>query len=225
VSERPENVYYGDHMQLSGTSFAAPVVAAAAAQVLAAHPDWTPDQVKGALMLTTQATPYATPGSLGVGIVHAARAVAVSDPPNPNLALNQFVVAAADGSGPVFDAASWANVAMADASWANASWANASWANASWANASWASASWAGASWANASWASASWASASWANASWASASWANASWANASWANASWASASWASQAYADNAEAEFSAAGEELSQAELAELETELP
>jgi serine protease AprX len=225
VSERPENVRYGDHMQLSGTSFSAPVVAAAAAQVLAAHPGWTPDQVKGALMLTTQATPYATPGSLGVGIVNAAKAVTVSDPPNPNLALNQFVVAAGDGSGPVFDAASWANVAMADASWANASWANASWANASWANASWASASWAGASWANASWASASWASASWANASWASASWANASWANASWANASWANASWASQAYADNAEAEMSTDGEELSPEELDELETELP
>jgi hypothetical protein len=85
-----------------------------------------------------------------------------STPPNPNLALNSFLTADATGApGPVFDAASWANVAMSDASWANASWASASWANASWATASWANAAFADASWANASWASASWASTS----------------------------------------------------------------
>ena len=39
---------------MSGTSFAAPVVAGAAAQLLARHPNWTPDQVKGALMLTAR---------------------------------------------------------------------------------------------------------------------------------------------------------------------------
>jgi hypothetical protein len=177
--ERPGNIKPYNTMELSGTSFAAPVVAAAAAQVLAAHPEWTPDQVKGALMVSAKDTPGATLGSLGVGMVDAGRAVAVVDPPNPNAGLNQFVVPAGDGSGPMFDAASWANVAQSDASWASASWASASWASASWANASWASASWASASWASASWASASWASASWASASWASASWASASWAD----------------------------------------------
>ena len=199
-AERPANVKPYSTMELSGTSFAAPVVAAAAAQVLARHPDWTPDQVKGALMVSAKDTPSAVRGSLGVGMVDATRAAAVVNPPNPNAALNQFVVAAGDGSGTMFDAASWANVAQSDASWANASWASASWASASWANASWASASWA--------------------NASWASASWASASWANASWANASWASASWASASYADNADGELSNIGEFLSEIELLEL-----
>ena len=155
-------------MELSGTSFAAPVVAGAAAQILARHPEWTPDQVKGALMLTARHTPNAAPGSLGVGVIDAYAASRVSNPPNPNAAVNQFVRQASDGSGLVFDTASWANVAMADASWAQASWAQASWANASWAQASWAQASWANASWAQASWAQASWAQASWASASWA---------------------------------------------------------
>ena len=200
VAERPGNVTGFGYMELSGTSFAAPVVAAAAAQVLARHPEWTPDQVKGALMLSAKDTPSAAPGSLGVGMVDATKAAAVTSPPNPNAALNQFVGPAEDGTGPMFNAASWANVAQSDASWASASWASASWASASWANASWASASWA---------------SASWAAASWASASWASASWASASWASASWASASWA-----DNADGE--AAGEEdlILESELAEL-----
>jgi serine protease AprX len=214
VSERPTNVRGTGYMELSGTSFAAPVVSGAAAQILARHPEWTPDQVKGALMLTARHTPYAAPGSLGVGVINATAAANIANPPNPNAALNRFVTHASDGSGPVFNAASWANTAMSDASWASASWANASWANASWANASWASASWA-----NASWASASWASASWAQASWASASWANASWASASWANASWASV-----AYADNAEGEMSDTGEVIAEAELAELGIQL-
>jgi serine protease AprX len=208
--ERPGNKRGSGYMELSGTSFAAPVVAGAAAQILARHPEWTPDQVKGALMLTAKHTRHAAPGSLGVGVVDAYAAARVSNPPNPNEALNRFVVNASDGSGKVFDAASWANVAMADASWASASWASASWANASWANASWA----------NASWANASWASASWAQASWAQASWASASWANASWASASWANASWASVAYADNAEGEMSETGEEIGEEELAQL-----
>jgi serine protease AprX len=198
--ERVTNVVSPGYMQLSGTSFAAPIVAGAAAQVLAVHPDWTPDQVKGALMLTAKPAPSAAPGSLGVGVVDAARAAAVTNPPNPNAALNTFVVSTSGGSGKTFDAASWANVAQSDASWASASWASASWASASWASASWASASWA-------------------------SASWASASWASASWASASWASASWASSSYADNAEDEVGGEGEAVDPAELAELETPVP
>jgi hypothetical protein len=172
-------------MQLSGTSFAAPIVTGAAAQILSAHPGWTPDQVKGALMLTASRTPSAAPLSEGVGIVDVAKAVALTSAPNPNLALTKFVVA--DGAGGlVFDSASWASTAKANASWASASWSDASWASASWSSASWASASWA-------------------------SASWASASWCDASWSSASWSDASWASVSYADNAEGDASASGGE--------------
>ena len=185
--ERPASVVAPGYIQLSGTSFAAPIVAGAAAQILSAHPDWTPDQVKGALMLTARPAGGAAPLSVGVGIVDVARAVALTSAPNANLALTAFLRSdPAGGSFPVFDAASWANTALANASWASASWANASWASASWS--------------------SASWASASWANASWASASWSDASWSSASWANASWASVS-----YADNAEGDVSSEGGE--------------
>jgi serine protease AprX len=184
AKEHPERVTSSGYMWMSGTSFAAPMVSGSAALVLAYHPNWTPDQVKGALMLTAQPTAAGT--ALGVGELNAKAATLVLTPPNPNLALNQFV--RSDGSGGLaFDSASWANTAQADASWNSASWNSASWANASWANASWNSASWAAASWNSASWAAASWNSASWAAASWAAASWAAASWNAASWAAASW--------------------------------------
>src|SRR2546421_11944060 len=168
--ERPLSMVAPGYIQLSGTSFAAPVVSGAAAYLLALHATWTPDQVKGALMLSAKATPYALPLSEGVGEVDLARAADVVAPPNPNLALDAFL--APDPSGgpvPIFDAASWGSAAQANASWGAASWGSASWGSASWGSASWGSAAWSSASWGTASWGTASWGTTSSGDASWGS--------------------------------------------------------
>src|ERR671936_328841 len=106
--ERADAIVAPGYIQLSGTSFAAPIAAGAAAQILAAHPTWGPDQVKGALMLTASRTPNAAPLSEGVGILDAAKAVALTSAPNPNAALRPFVKADLVGGAFAFDAASWA---------------------------------------------------------------------------------------------------------------------
>jgi serine protease AprX len=160
---RPDRIVSAGRLQLSGTSFAAPLVAGVAANLLAVHPDWSPDQVKGALMLSAAPAGAATPDSLGVGEVDAARALAVSDPPNPNAAVEGFLTADPQGGAtPIFDAASWGTTAQADASWGTASWGTASWGTASWGTASWGTAYWSSASWGTASWGTASWGTASW---------------------------------------------------------------
>jgi serine protease AprX len=157
-TDRPDRIVSEGRLQLSGTSFAAPIVAGIAAELLAQNPAWTPDQVKGALMLTASPTDAATPFSLGVGELNAAAALTVVDPPNPNAALEAFVVAdPAGGPTPVFDAASWGTAAQASASWGTASWGTASWGTASWGTASWGTAYWSAASWGTASWGTASW--------------------------------------------------------------------
>ena len=141
-AERPDHVVEPGYMELSGTSFAAPIVSGVAALILGRHPEYTPDQVKAALMLGAKPMPRANDLSEGVGEVNAARSIELTGPlPNPNLALNAFVVTDPISGAKVFDAASWAAKAKADASWANASWADASWASASWSAASWASVS------------------------------------------------------------------------------------
>jgi serine protease AprX len=172
--ERPDHIAEPGYMELSGTSFSAPIVSGIAALILGQHPEYTPDQVKGAIMLGAKPLPRASELSEGVGEVNAPRSLDAVNPPNPNAALNAFIVSDPITGARAFDAASWASKAKSDASWANASWAAASWATASWSSASWASASWSSASWASASWASNAEAAASWAALSLASASWAD---------------------------------------------------
>ena len=171
-SQHPERIVAPGYMWMSGTSFAAPVVSGIAADLLALHPTWTPDDVKGALMLTAAQPGQATGTyALGVGEVQATSAAAVAAPPNPNAALNTYVVSDPTG-GRVFDAASWASAAKADASWNSASWNSASWNTASWNTASWHTASWNSASWNSASWASGQTTDGSLPAASWASLIW-----------------------------------------------------
>jgi serine protease AprX len=151
-TQHPERTVAPGYMWMSGTSFSAPVVAGAASWIAARHTGWTPDQIKGALMEMAAPTSDGTGKACGVGELRAGSAAADTSPPNPNLALNRFLVTTSGSPVPVFDAASWADAAKADASWADASWSSASWADASWDTASWADASWADASWASASW-------------------------------------------------------------------------
>jgi serine protease AprX len=173
-AERPDHIVQPGYMELSGTSFAAPVVSGIAALILGRHPGFSPDQVKGALMLGAKPLPRASDLSEGVGEVSAGRSVELNNPPSANKALTRFVVSDPVTGAPIFDSASWAEKAKDDASWAEASWDSASWAEASWDSASWAEASWSDASWATASWASSSSAAASWADLSLGSASWAD---------------------------------------------------
>jgi serine protease AprX len=179
--ERPDRIVEPGYLLMSGTSFAAPVVSGTAAYILARHPNFTPDQVKGALMLTARPTPNALPRSTGVGEVAADRAVDVANPPNPNLALNPFVVPdPAGGNGRVFDEATWTTYASANQAWDAATWTTATWTTATWTTATWTTATWTTAAWQAATWVSATWTTATWTTATWTTATWTTAN--DATW-------------------------------------------
>jgi serine protease AprX len=172
VKERADKKVAPGYMQLSGTSFSAPVVAGLGALILALHPNWTPDQVKGAVMASARAVRTAPLGAAGVGEVTVPMALMRTSVPNPNAPLNRFIVPdPAGGSTPMFDAAAWMDAASSDAAWASAAWSDAAWSDAAWSSAAWASAAWSDAAWASAAWSDAAWSDAAWADAAWADAS------------------------------------------------------
>jgi serine protease AprX len=176
---KPANVTdpVNGYMMLSGTSFAAPIVSAAAAEIIAQHPQWGPDQVKGALMVTATPEPKAAPGSLGVGDVNIAAARQYAKPhptpPNPNAALEQFLLTAADGT-KSFNATAWQQAALSNKAWDAAAWSDAAWSDAAWSSAAWSDAAWASVAWASVAWGTAAWSDAAWSDAAWADAAWAD---------------------------------------------------
>jgi subtilisin family serine protease len=143
ATSRPDKLVAPGYMELSGTSFAAPVVAGIAANLLALHPEWTPGQVKGALMLGARPLPAATPRSLGVGEVDALASLRLADPPNANQALEQFLVPdPLGGLTPVFDAEAWKAAVDANPNWAAEMWGTEMWGTAAWSAEMWGTTYW-----------------------------------------------------------------------------------
>ena len=177
AQQRPDHVVAPGYMQLSGTSFAAPVVAGAAAMIRAQHPTWTPDQVKGALMVTATPEPNVIKGALGVGEVDIVKSRTFNKLtiPNPNAGLDQFLAKATDGS-VVFNAAAWQSAAETNAAWDSAAWSSAAWSDAAWSSAAWSDAAWSDAAWASVAYGTAAWSDAAWSDAAWSDAAWADGS-------------------------------------------------
>jgi serine protease AprX len=172
VDKAANMVHPAGYIQLSGTSFAAPIVAGTAAQMLARHPHWTPGQVKGALMKTARKLEKGSPGAGGVGQITATKAAKWSEallgaPPNPNAGLERFVVSDPVGGGLMFDAVSWTDVSWSDVSWDAVSWSDVSWSDANWNTVSWSDVSWSDVSWTDVSWSDVSWSDVSWTDVSW----------------------------------------------------------
>jgi serine protease AprX len=159
ASERPANVVSNGYMQLSGTSFAAPVVTGAAAQLYALRPGLSPDQVKGLLMQGADATTAATPGSLGAGEVDVGKSAAIDSNANPNAGLLPFVkVNWAVNDAAFFDGDAWESMVASSPTWDAVAWDAKYWGNASWDAKFWGDVSWDTKFWGTVSSAQSSWA-------------------------------------------------------------------
>jgi serine protease AprX len=225
---QPEGLVSGDRtgrlFRGSGTSQAAAVVTGAAALLLQAYPNLTPDQVKAALVSTATrvaaSTIYAGSGQLDVAAAltqagsFASTNSTILTPllwPLSRPVQQSFPISTGQGS---IDAAR-GGYCLVDAdgnqlagevdvqgnTWRPAAWWKASSTLTSWAGGKWLGVTWTGDGWApqnsdllSARWSSARWSSAPWSDANWDSARWSSASWSSASWSSARWSSASWSS-------------------------------
>jgi serine protease AprX len=156
----------GTYIRLSGTSLSAPIVSGIVSDLLALRPGLTPDQVKGALMLSAQTLRKVHSFAAGVGEVSGPAAVAARLLPNPNRGLDRFLVPDPSGSGLVFDDVSWLAAAKASRAWNDVSWSDG-WTDAAWSVVSWSTVSWSDVSWSDVSWSDVSWSDVSWSDVSW----------------------------------------------------------
>jgi serine protease AprX len=165
-SQVPDRQTSPGYMWMSGTSFAAPVVAGAAAQLLAIHPSWTPDQVKGALMYTAQGL---SDDGTGIGEINAARAATVLNPPNPNAGLNTFVSTDPTTGLAVFSTSAWTSAASTSSAWTSSAWTSSAWTSSAWTSSAWTSSAWTSSAWTSSAWTSSAWTSSAWTSSGWVS--------------------------------------------------------
>jgi serine protease AprX len=154
-SEKPTRVVAPGYMWMSGTSFSAPMVAGAAAQLLARKPWLSPNQVKGALMVSARYLPDADPGA-GVGELDAAAAAAVVTAPNPNENLYAFV------SNGVFNDDAWASYVSVNANWTQSNWVSSNWVSSNWVSSNWVASNWVASNWVSSNWVSSNWVASNW---------------------------------------------------------------
>ena len=141
---------------ISGTSFSAPQVAGAAAILHQRHPQWSPDQVKGALVAASRPISGSTKRTLDIGA-----AIDMNNPPRANQGVPALVCAPGStclpDTGQNRIASSWNSSSWNASSWNSSSWNASSWNSSSWNASSWNASSWNGSSWNASSWNNASW--------------------------------------------------------------------
>jgi subtilisin family serine protease len=166
---KPDRVVNPGYMWMSGTSFSSGIVAGAAAQLLARHPDWSPDQVKGALMLT--ATDLDNQDwKAGVGEINVERAASVSNPPNPNKNLYDFVNGS-DGARS-FDGATWQAYVAVNPTWSTSTWSESTWSESTWSESTWSESTWSESTWSESTWSESTWTESTWSESTWTESTW-----------------------------------------------------
>jgi serine protease AprX len=132
------------YLRLSGTSMAAPMVSGVAALALQAHPNWTPDQFKNALMNTSR---HLSSAGSGNGEIDAVATLSLQDPGYANAGIPFNAGIAAILGTTTYNSATWNSATWNSATWNSATWNSATWNSATWNSATWNSATWNSATW------------------------------------------------------------------------------
>ncbi len=202
----------------SGTSEATAVTSGAAALLLAARPELTPDQVKHILKATarpmagvptrsegsgrlslhgalgTKAGPasWQQPVATGLGSLEASRGGQHVQVDCGEDGTPDVVIGEMTADCQPWDGSSWTGSSWTGSSWTGSSWTGSSWTGSSWTGSSWTGSSWTGSSWTGGTWAGSSWTGSSWTGSSWTGSSWTGSSWTGSSWTGSSWTTQEW---------------------------------
>jgi serine protease AprX len=182
----PDRMVAPGYIWMSGTSLSTPMVAGAADAVLAFHPDWTPGQVKGALMVSANALPAISDEAGGFGELDAAQALEVASPPDADSNLEQFV--AADGTGGLaFDGTGWEQTVSGSTNWSATNWSATNWSATNWSATNWSATNWSATNWSATNWSATNWSATNWSATNWSATNWSATNWNATNWAASAW--------------------------------------
>jgi serine protease AprX len=212
----PKALVAPSYIKGSGTSQAAAVTSGLAALILAAHPDYTPDQVKQVLKSTAVPMPGKTANEQGAGRVNLNGAQTADPGPAASQVgsanglgsieasrAGNHVTTSCNGTSTVIqgemdvNCQAWNGSSWTGSSWTGSSWTGSSWTGSSWTGSSWTGSSWTGSSWTGSSWTGGTWNGSSWTGSSWTGSSWQGSSWQGSSWTGSSWQGSSWTTAEY----------------------------
>jgi serine protease AprX len=171
----PEAHIRKDYMRGSGTSFAAAVTSGAVALLRQAHPDWTPDQIKGAITSTAAPGPVGDRNVDGHGTLDVAAAAALTEPPVANAGIERSsglgLLAADRGTlqteillDPILGTVLlldgeitaqnqvWDAVTYTTSEWNGSNWYGSNWYGSNWYGSNWYGSNWYGSNWYVGSW-------------------------------------------------------------------------
>jgi serine protease AprX len=185
----PDRVVAPGYMWMSGTSLASPIVAGAAAQVLAHHPNWTPDQVKGALLVTANPTAAGLAG--GAGEVDAAAAAGLHSAPNLQRNLDKFITKDASGN-PTFDGDAWQTTLQSTTDWSATDWSATDWSATDWSQTDWSATDWSATDWSATDWSATDWSATDWSATDWSATDWSATDWSATDWSATDWSATDW---------------------------------
>lgn len=123
AQQSPANIVDGRYLRLSGTSMAAAVASGAAALVIQAHPDWTPAQVKAALV--SGATPLASDASAPLVQVDRALAATPAADASQDIQPNELLLQAAGFTDPA--SITWGSITWGSITWGSIRWGSIRW--------------------------------------------------------------------------------------------------
>lgn len=153
----------GEYFRLSGTSMAAPMVAGAAALLLAAEPSLTPDQVKFRLLHTGSPLPVLLDGvpqfDLPYLDLYAGLTSTAVEPANRNLVPSHLLLGtladAVDRTAPGWNSVNWNSVNWNSVNWNSVNWNSVNWNSVNWNSVNWNSVNWNSVNWNSVNWNSA----------------------------------------------------------------------
>jgi serine protease AprX len=217
----PQALVGSAYIKGSGTSEATAVTSGAAALLLAAHPTWTPDQVKVALTSTATrisgvATTLQGAGRLQIKTANNAYVGAVV--PQLPIAVGGGSLEASRGSAAVLSTSCgtvtwlltddrgnycgrWTDPTWTGSVWVGNVWTSNAWTTVGYTSNAWTSNAWTGDAWSSNAWTSNAWTSNAWTSNAWTSNAWTSTAWSSNAWTSNAWTSNAWTSNAWTSNA------------------------